>query len=156
MAEPKPATGANPTVSATQQFATGGDAPLDAVGRADAAQVQFPSLVGQSGVEVAERSADVSKASTKQHRKVFRVFTAGLDFDAASFDHLPNFTATRQYMLDHGLRPVGDVAFVGAEKYDEKNTDLIYQVEALPAAIATAEDHPDQAHVTVPQDAPAR
>lgn len=152
MAEPKPATGANPTVSATQFSPS---AALDPVQRQEAGQMQFPSLAGQSSVEVAERSADVTKSATKQHRKVFRIFTAGFDFVESEFDHLPNFTATRQYMLDHGLRPLGDVSFVGAEKYDDKNTDLTYQVEAMPAAVASSEEHPDQAHVVVPQDAPA-
>lgn len=124
---------------------------IDQLSRTDAVQVQFPSLAGHPNVEVAQRSADVTKGSTKQHTKIFRIFTAGLEFVADEFDHSGNFTATRQYMIEHGLRPVGDVSFVGAEKYDEKNTDLTYQVEALPAAVATDADNPDQAHAVVSQ-----
>lgn len=147
MAEPKATTGSVPTQGFSTQET--GTSTLDKANREEAGQMQFPSLAGQPNVEVAERSADVSRGSSKVHRKVFRVFTAGLEFDAASFDHQPNFTATRQYMIDHGLRPLGDVSFVGAEAYDGKNTDLTYQVEAVPAAID------DTADITVPQDRPA-
>jgi hypothetical protein len=66
------------------------DAPkLEALGREDAAQTQFPSLHGQSGVEIAERSADVARPATRKHRKIFRVFTAGIDFIEDAFDHAP-------------------------------------------------------------------
>lgn len=122
---------------------------LDQLPRPEAAQTQFPSLHGQAGVEVAERSADVAKAATRKHRKVFRIFTGAVDFVEAEFDHGPNFTAVRQYMANHGLRPLGDVSFVGAEKYDARNTDLTYEVEAVPAQVATT---PATAHVVISQD----
>lgn len=117
--------------------------------RAEAAQTQFPSLHGQSSVEVAERSADVARSASRKHRKIYRVFTDGLDFVDEAFDHSANFTAARQYMLDHGLRPTGDVAFVGASKYDDRNTDLTYEVEAIPAQVAT---DPAEANAVVSQD----
>lgn len=149
---------ADPAGTGTEAQANIADAPtgtvdtpttLEKLGRADAAQTQFPSLHGQVGVEVAERSADVTTSRTRKHRKVFRVFTAGLDFIVDEFDHRPNFMGTRQYMTSHGLRPVGDVTFVGAEKYDDKNVDLTYEVEALPAAVAT---EPATANTVVSQD----
>jgi hypothetical protein len=118
--------------------------PLPKLSRQDAQQVEFPSLHGQVGVEVAERSSDVTVGRTRKHRKVFRVF----DWESKDFDHGANFTATRQYMASHGLRPIGDVAFVGAEPYDDRNTDLVYEVEAIPAQVAT---DPAQAHVVVSQ-----
>lgn len=122
---------------------------LDPLSRAESVFTQFPSLHGQPGVEIAERSSDVTSRTSKRHRKVFVVYTDGLDFDPADFDHAPNFNATRQYMLDHGLRPLGDVEFTGAEAYDARNTALTYEVEAVPAAVATS---PETAHVVVSQD----
>lgn len=123
---------------------------LPKASREDAPQLQFPSIAGNPGVEVAERSADVSAGRTRKHRKVFRVFVGSdLSFSDMDFDHGPNRVATRQYMVSHGLRPLGDVAFVGAEPYDERNVDLTYEVEAVPAAIATQFD---EAHVVVALD----
>lgn len=144
MAEPKTATGSVPAQGFTNTDT--GSTILDKANREDAGQMQFPSLAGQPNVEVAERSADVSKASTKLHRKVFRVFVGRGGTIDESFDHQPNFTATRQYMIDHGLRPLGDVSFVGQEPYDDRNIDLTYQVEAIPAAIDSTAD------IRVPQD----
>ena len=163
-ADPKKVTDPASSVSRADPAGTGSEAqanidaaPADDAGtprlerldREDAAQTQFPSLHGQSGVEIAERSADVARPATKKHRKIFRVFTAGLDFAESAFDHRPNMTATRQYMASHGLRPIGDVAFVGAKPYDEKNVDLTYEVEAVPAQVAS---DPGQVHTVVSQD----
>jgi hypothetical protein len=158
MAEPRTDTGSTPKLSnpnaPAEEVASGSiaaDAPLDHLSKADAQQVQFPSLYGQPGVEIAERTIDTDKSATKVHRKVFRVFTYGLDFDASAFDHEPNFTGTRQFMVEHGLRPVGDVRFVGAERFDDKNTDLVYEVEALPTIVAV---DPDVVYIEIPQDNP--
>lgn len=164
-----PDTGAVPTVSRANPAGTGAEqqanieaAPsgevdtspetlLPKASREDAPLLQFPSVAGQPGVEVAERSQDVTTGRTRRHRKVFRVFVAeGVDaFDSAGFDHGPNKVATRQYMSSHGLRPVGEVTLAGAEPYDERNIDLTYEVEAVPAAIAV---DPAQAHVVVSTD----
>lgn len=120
-------------------------APLGQLSRAEAPLVQFPSLYGQPAVEVAERSADLDAARSRNHRKVFRVF----DWVEEGFNHADNMRATRQYMVSHGLRPVGDVSFVGAKPYDERNTDLVYEVQAIPAQVAT---DPAQANVVVSTD----
>jgi hypothetical protein len=128
---------------------TGSVTTLDGVTKAESQQMQFPSLAGQSGVEVAERSDDVGAKVSKKHRKVFRVETFGREI-GDDFDHAPNKTATRQFMVDHGLRPVGDVTFAGADPYDDRNTDLAYEVEAVPAAVA--KDDPALAHVVVSVD----
>lgn len=128
---------------------TGSVRTVEGVSKAQSQQMQFPSLAGQPNIEVSERSDDVSAKVSKKHRKVFRLFTAGFDFIEDQFDHAPNKTATRQYMLDHGLRPVGDVSYVGAEPFDEKNTDLTYEVEAVPAAVAK---DPATAHAVVSVD----
>jgi hypothetical protein len=130
--------------------ATDPTALLPKASREDAPLLQFPSVAGQSGVEVAERSADVTTGRTRNHRKVFRVFFGpGDGYDSETFDHGPNRVATRQYMTSHGLRPVGDVELVSAEPYDDNNIDLTYQVEAVPAAVA---NEPATAHVVVSTD----
>lgn len=164
-----PDTGAVPTVRAGSTPAgTGGeqqanieDAPTTAAGdptallpkvsREEAPLLQFPSVAGQSGVEVAERSQDVTTTGrTRKHRKVFRVFFGPGDaYVPETFDHGPNRVATRQYMTSHGLRPIGEVALVSADPYDENNVDLVYEVEAVPAAVAI---EPVTAHVVVSTD----
>jgi hypothetical protein len=152
---------ADPAGTGAEQQANIDDAPTSApdtgptgllpkASRADAPLLQFPSVAGQVGVEVAERSADVTTGRTRKHRKVFRVFFGPGDaYDSAAFDHGPNRIATRQYMTSHGLRPIGEVALVSAEPYDDNNVDLVYEVEAIPAAIAT---DPAQANVVVSTD----
>ena len=116
---------------------------------ATAADLQFPSMVGKPGVEVAERSADVDKASSPAHEKVFVVLKrewAKADQDAI---HEANIAAVRQYMVDNGLRTDQDVTFVGEEEvahegplptnpYDE-SVGLRYRVTAVPAAVAPYE-----------------
>lgn len=116
--------------------------------RREAAQMQFPSLGDHPEVEVAQRSADVTSKATNTHTKVFRVDHGTYPFDENAIDHEANIGATRQYMIDHGLRPVGDVKYTGSTKYDERTQDLKYEVEALPAAIAVS---PETANVTVQQ-----
>jgi hypothetical protein len=110
---------------------------------------QFPSLYGQPKVEVAARTSDESSKSTSKHRKVFIVDHYGYDFDGSTFDHGPNFNATRQYMLDHGLRPTGDVTLVDTFDLTDRAIALTYEVEAIPAAVAT---EPETAHMVVSQD----
>jgi hypothetical protein len=166
--EPHKIIDPNSTVSRADPAGTGGeaqgnieDAPSTAGGadptallprasREDAPLMQFPSVAGQVAVEVAERSQDVPSGRSRNHRKVFRVFVGGgAPFDAEGFDHAANRIATRQYMTSHGLRPVGEVELVSAEPYDENNVDLVYQVEAVPAAVAV---EPATAHVVVSTD----
>lgn len=167
--EPVKVVDPNSTVSRADPAGTGGEAQanieaapatepgtdptglLPKASRDDAPLLQFPSVAGQPGVEVAERSADVTTTGrTRTHRKVFRVFFGPGDaYDSETFDHGPNRIATRQYMTSHGLRPLGEVELVSAEPYDERNVDLVYQVEAIPAAVAT---DPATAHVVVSTD----
>lgn len=98
---------------------------------------EFPSLDGNPDVEVAKRSADVHKKSSHQHVKIY-VLGPGTFEEAANFDHSANITATRQAMIAQGLRPEGDVTFVGAKTAkDGVSIELSYTVGATPAAIAT-------------------
>lgn len=119
---------------------------IEQLNRAEANLNQFPSLNGQTNVEIAGRSTDVDQRTSSKHRKVFRVFHGKDVFDRDLFDHAPNFNATRQFMLDNGLRPVGDVTLASVEDFDAMNVDLTYEVEAIPAVIAT---DPAQAHMVV-------
>lgn len=119
----------------------------DTLTQRDARAVQFPSTVGQPEVEVAERTADTTKASTPTHRKTFVLLQE--QYDSRRFNHQPNINATRQFMLDYGLRPVGDVKFVGSEKHrDGVSVKLHYEGQAIPAVVATA---PSVNHTVVAQ-----
>jgi hypothetical protein len=91
-------------------------------------------------VEVAARSADMEEPST-EHRKVFVLGPNPASPDtnpyteAAGYDHEPNKAATRQYAIDSGLWPTGDVRVVGrAKKHpDGVSWVLTYAVEVIPA-----------------------
>lgn len=113
--------------------------------------VQFPALFGKPGVEVAERSADVDKASSTLHEKVFVVPKADYDLDAEGI-HERNIVAVRQYMVNNGIRPDAKVTFDGEEKWwDGASVALRYKVSAVPASIAVAYD---EAHTVMHQDGP--
>lgn len=90
-------------------------------------------------VEVAARSADMSEPSTT-HEKVFVVgpnpYQTGRNpyTEASGFDHEPNKAATRQYAIDAGLWPTGDVSFKSAKKHpDGVSWILTYSVDVIPA-----------------------
>lgn len=58
----------------------------------------------------------------------------------AGYDHTPNFTGTTQDAVNVGLRPTGDVEYIGNEDHpDGKSTILTYRV---PATAAWADDAP--------------
>jgi len=93
-------------------------------------------------VEVAARSADMDAPSTT-HEKTFVVgpnpYQTGRNpyTEAGGFDHEPNKAATRQYAIDNGLWPTGDVAFKSAKKHpDGASWILTYTVEVIPAHVA--------------------
>lgn len=111
--------------------------------------LEFPSLADEPDVEVAKRSADVHEAASNQHVKIY-VLGPGTFEDAANFDHSGNIIATRQAMIAQGMRPAGDVVFVGANvAKDGVSIELAYVVDAVPAAVAT---DPDVAHAKATQD----
>lgn len=108
------------------------DDVIEAVGEDDVTETPDP-------VEVAARSADMTKPST-EHRKVF---VLGPDpsspssnpyTEARGYDHEPNKAAMRQYMIDQGLWPTADVRFVSGKRHDDGvSWVLTYAVEAIPA-----------------------
>lgn len=108
----------------------------------------------------ADNSADADGATpideglaTLEHRKVFvlggRNAEAIADaIDGGSYDHEPNFVATRTYMISQGLRPDGKVTFDGWEyNADGVSLDLAYVVNAVPA-----EDVPTVEGVSFPPE----
>lgn len=95
-------------------------------------------------VEVAARSADMDTPSTT-HEKVFVLGPNAYSPDrnpyteAQGYDHEPNKAATRQYAIDGGMWPTGDVRFKSAKRHpDGASWILTYEVPVIPAH--TAED----------------
>lgn len=112
---------------------------------AEASLEQFPAIHGQPDVEVAQRSQDVTKDATGTHRKVF-VLVADEYGNGRGFDHEPNKRETVRYMVQNGLRPLGDVSFDGSKKLpDGRSVALAYTVKAVPAVVATG----DAAHLVI-------
>ena len=103
---------------------------------------------GTPAEEVAERSADVDADESTEHVKEF-VLGPGNYTEANGYNHDANKSATRQYMISAGLRPVGDVEHVSTRTHaDGKSKILKYKVTAIPAHLASA---PEVAHAEVIQ-----
>lgn len=88
--------------------------------------------------EVAGRTIDLpNDKPTTTHRKVIM---AGPGTEVGKdYDHDPNIEATRQYMIQQGLWPKGEIKFKGAtENADGVSIDLTYEGEAVPAHDAPA------------------
>jgi hypothetical protein len=103
---------------------------------------------GTPAEEVADRSADVEADVSVVHEKEF-VLGPGNYSAANGYNHDANKSATRQYMIAAGLRPVGDVEHVSTRTHlDGKSKVLKYRVTAVPAHLAT---DPDVAHAEVVQ-----
>lgn len=90
-------------------------------------------------VEIAARSADMDEPSTT-HEKVFVLGPSPLGgksnpyTEANGYDHEPNKAATRQYAIDHGLWPTGDVRFKSGKRHpDGESWILTYVVDVIPA-----------------------
>ncbi len=100
-------------------------------------------------VEIGARSADAD-APTNDFEKVFvlgpnpYITDENPYTEAHDYDHEPNKTATRQYAIDHGLWPTGDVRFVSGKKHpDGVSWILSYAVPVIPAHLAdNGETHP--------------
>lgn len=91
------------------------------------------------GTLVEQRTADTHETKNArgvddgEHVKVF-VIPPG-NKPGSDYDHDANIAATRQYMISQGLRPTGDVRFVGSEPFGPglKSWALTYAVTAVPA-----------------------
>jgi hypothetical protein len=113
---------------------------------ATAADLQFPSLAGKPGVEVAERTADTDRATATQYEKVFVLLKRQWETCDQEAIHEANRIAVRQFLTDNGLRTDKvDVEFVGTEEPPPGINDglperkhsigLRYRVPALPAVL---------------------
>lgn len=90
-------------------------------------------------VEVAARSTDMEKPSLT-HEKAFVLgpnpYQTGRNpyTEASGFDHEPNKAATRQYAIDSGMWPTGDVTLKSGKKHpDGVSWILTYAVPVIPA-----------------------
>jgi|SRR5215207_9002747 len=115
---------------------------------ADARDLQFPSTVGKSGVEVAERGADVDATSSQSWEKVFVLLRREWDVADKDLRHEAHAIACRQYMASQGLRTVAHVSFVGEEdvpgepdtlRAEDRSVALRYRITAVPAIVAPYE-----------------
>lgn len=90
-------------------------------------------------VEVAARSADMEEPSLT-HEKTFVLgpnpYQKGRNpyTEALGYDHEPNKAATRQYAIDSGMWPTGDVEHKSTKKHpDGESWILTYSVPVIPA-----------------------
>lgn len=90
---------------------------------------------------VARRSADITAGSSDDHVKVFILGPGAKPIESNGYNHEANKAATRQYMIDNGLRPTGDVAVKSIKKHtDGVSWAIAYTVAATPADVF--EGHP--------------
>lgn len=84
---------------------------------------------------IAERSADIDAETATEHRKVFVLPPGPKPTEANGFDHRANYAATRQYAIQQGLRPTGDVRLVSTKPFGPGDASwaLTYAVPAVPA-----------------------
>lgn len=83
---------------------------------------------------IAIRSADIDEPKADEHVKVFVLPPGPKPTEELGFDHSANKAATRQYALNHGLRPVGDVRHVSTKKHNGGPAwALTYAVAVVPA-----------------------
>lgn len=99
---------------------------------------------------VAAKSADVDKAESNRHVKVFVLPPGPKPTPANGYDHEANKAATVQYMLSQGMRPVGEVRHVSTKQHrNGASWVLTYDVEAVP----TRSTHgPSEPHVVTGGD----
>lgn len=120
----------------------------------DPADEQAHVADAEADTEVAARSADVDEVKAEKHRKEF-VHGPGKYTVASGFSHEANIAATRQYLINQGLRPVGDVEHVSTRKHEDGvSVVLAYEVEAVPAHLAEAYEVA-HAHVIQSEDGSA-
>lgn len=95
------------------------------------------------GELVALKSADVTKASSDEHVKVFVVLSPGTKpTEGNGYSHEANKAATRQYMISQGLRPTADVKLSSIKEHRTGKGDVwdvTYSVPAVPAERYTGE-----------------
>ena len=92
-------------------------------------------VVTDPGIEVARRTNDTTAKSSEDYVRVFVLGFRG-DWDAKAYDHEPNKGAVLRDALSLGLRPTGDVRFIGKTTHrDGKSRVLTYKVPVVPTAL---------------------
>lgn len=87
------------------------------------------------GQIIARKSADVSAASSDEHRKVFVLPPGPKPTEANGYDHAANKAATVQYLISQGMRPTGEVRLVSIKQHENGvSWVLTYAVPVVPAA----------------------
>jgi hypothetical protein len=105
---------------------------------------QHPAKVGESEVEVDERSADGSDGT--RFVKEFVVLAAR--WNDEDYQHEANRAGVVNEAIQRGLHPRGSVSFDGAEGHDDGlSLVLTYSVETVPASV----DHSPE-ETTTPRD----
>jgi hypothetical protein len=95
--------------------------------------------------ESAARAADVDEVSTSTHRKEF-VHGPGVYTEAGGFSHEANIAATRQGIINAGLRPVTDVKHVSTKTHEDGISKVLaYEAEVIPAHLAVVKDSDPEA-----------
>lgn len=106
------------------------------------------------GQVVALKSADVHKASSNEHVKVFVLPPGPKPIEKNGYSHEANKAATIQYMINQGMRPTGDVRLVSVKQHaNGVSWELTYAVPAIPTADVDGPSEPDI--VTGGEDVPA-
>ena len=123
--------------AAAQIDAPEADAP-DESAAADEAEAKARRELTPAEI-VARKSADVHKASSNEHVKVFVLPPGPKPTPANGYSHEANMAATLQYMISQGMRPAGDVRHVSTKQHENGiSWVLTYAVPAIPA-----EDEPE-------------
>jgi hypothetical protein len=96
------------------------------------------------GQIIAAKSADVHKASSNEHVKVFVLPPGPKPTPENGYSHEANKAATIQYMLSQGMRPTGDVRHVSTKQHDNGvSWVLTYAVPAVPTGDVEGPSEPD-------------
>lgn len=105
-------------------------------GKDDAGDGQAHAADASADTESAARAADVDEVTTSTHRKEF-VHGPGDYSKGSGFSHDANIAATRQGIINAGLRPVTDVKHVSTRKADDGISKVLaYEAEVIPAHLA--------------------
>ncbi len=91
---------------------------MTAVKPKDLTRVQSPSLVGEEELEIAQRSADQHAEKSNTYVKDFVLTKDGYG-DGVGYNYDSDTYATRQELMNNGLRPAGDVTFEGTHVHPD-------------------------------------
>lgn len=111
------------------------------------AEQEFPSLVGEPEVEVAERSQDETADEADTFRKDFVLLKSEYDLGDKEAIHAANEDAVRQILMQNGLRPEQATITHRTKKHPDGASIIItYRAKAVPAAVT---NDPEVAHARV-------